>query len=104
MSCTSPTRGNMIIYEVKGSGCGLIEILSCHLPESTKENHEIFNQDSRCPGRYTNQALPEYKSKTSMLDRKRVCESCVHLFVCSLLDDVVSISDCMAQDVEMTSE
>jgi hypothetical protein len=35
------------------------------LPGRTEENNENLNQDSRCAGRDSNQALPEHKSEPS---------------------------------------
>ena len=39
---------------------GLIELLSCRLSGRTEDGYE--KQDSRCPGRDSNRACPEYNS------------------------------------------
>jgi hypothetical protein len=43
---------------MEGSGHGLIEVTSGYFPGGTEENHKNIGQDSRCPSRDSNTALP----------------------------------------------
>jgi hypothetical protein len=43
-----------------------LKVLSRHSPEGTEENHEHSND--WCLGRYSNQAIPEYKSEPLLLE------------------------------------
>jgi hypothetical protein len=54
--------------DLKGSGHGLIEILSKNLPGKTEEYREM-PQDTYCPVRDSNGAFPEYKSRELPLDQ-----------------------------------
>jgi hypothetical protein len=72
----------LINDDLEGSGSNLIEILSQHLPAGTKETH--LSQSSRCADRDSNQALPEYKTRTfpqtNVLGNLYVCNTIILLF------------------------
>jgi hypothetical protein len=49
--------------DLEGSSCGLIYLLSLHLPGGTEENHESLSQDSHCSSQDSNQAPHKHKSE-----------------------------------------
>jgi hypothetical protein len=53
------------VKDLEGSGRDIIGVLSLNL-EGTEENYESV-QDSRCFGRDSNQAPPEYESRALLL-------------------------------------
>jgi hypothetical protein len=48
--------------DLERSDRDLIDVLPWYLPGGTEKSEEDFCQISRCSGRYSNQAPPEYKS------------------------------------------
>jgi hypothetical protein len=59
--------------DLEESRRSLIEVLSRYLPGGTEENREKLCQDSRCPDRDSNRALPEYKSEVLPLHHHAQC-------------------------------
>jgi hypothetical protein len=54
---------------LEGSDHGLIEVLSCHLPGGTEENHEKFSKYSQRPVRNLNRAPIAFKSRRLSVDQ-----------------------------------